>query len=181
MTVLEHVTEQMRSRLKQNRNGRLTTDQWKDMVTEPLMTLLFLMLPVVIFMGPRLMALSWRGLIIVLAIALIALFAPLIFRARRYARATVQFERLYAGDNPTPILLFWRPLELYTADGKPIRFKKRLAPYTLLHPNRSYLVYYLREPDHNVLLSLAPADHPEVDRWLPTTVFNTRQTQRTQH
>ena len=181
MSIIEHVTEHMRSRLAQNREGRLTSDQWKDMVTEPLTVLLLLMVPVVIFIGPRVLAFGARGLIFVLLTALLVMVIPLIFRARRYARAAVQFERLYAGDNPTPITRFWQPLELYSADGQPIRFKKRLAPYTLLHPNRSYLVYYLREHDHNVLLSLAPAEHPEVDKWLPTTTFYNRQAQRVQH
>lgn len=178
MMAIEYVSDEMRTRLEANRDGRLTSDQWKDMVTAPLTVLLFLMLPVALLLGPRLLPLAGRGIIIALVLALVVIVVPMIFRARRYARAPLQFERFYAGHNPTPLWLFWRPLVLYTADGEPVRFKKRLAPYTLLHSNRSYMVYYLREPDHNVLLSIAPADHPEAEQWQPSVFFNNRQARR---
>jgi hypothetical protein len=108
----------------------------------------------------------------------IVIVIPLIFRARRYARAPVHFATLYAGANPLTPWLFWRADVLYTQSGEAIRFTRRLAPFTILKPDGAYIVYYLREPKENVLLSLAPADHEDVDLWQPSESFHTRQAQR---
>jgi hypothetical protein len=164
----------MRSRLMTNRHGKLTSDQWKDMVTEPLIVLLLLLVPLILFLGPRLLMLTARGIIFVWVIALIVVFVPMLFRARRYARAAVYFDRLYAGDHPGPAFLFWRPTVLYTEDGTEIRFKRRLAPVSQLRPNRAYLVYYLRDASEYVLLSMAPADHPDSHQWQPSSAFHER-------
>jgi hypothetical protein len=169
----------MRSRLLENRHGRLTTDQWKDMVTEPLVMLLLLLTPAVILLGPRL-AFAFRTLGILVGIVIFVVIVPMGFRAWRYARAPVQFARLYASDNPLASrFLFWRPQILYTESGKPVKFKKRLAPMTGLHANHAYLVYYLRESDHNVLLSLAPAQHPDAEKWQPSEKYYARYARRT--
>lgn len=175
----DSVSSEMRSRLMANRSGKLTADQWKDMVTEPLMILLVLMIAGLLVLGPRLLALNARGMLVVIGVVAAGLIIPLIFRAWRYARAPLYFERLYAGDNPTSALLFWRPQVLYTEKGEPIRFAKRLSPPVHLRPNHSYLVYYLRDSGQYVLLSLAPADHPEADHWKPGPTFHERFTRRT--
>jgi hypothetical protein len=164
----------IRSRLQINRQGKLTSDQWKDMVTEPLAVLALLLAPFVIVMGPRLVALTARGLIFALLGIVLVLLIPLLFRAWRYARAPLHFERLYAGEAPIPAWQFWRSQVLYTESGVEIRFKKRLTPLIPLRPNRAYLVYYLRDAGQYVLLSIAPADHPDAERWQPSTAFHER-------
>lgn len=174
MSVQDSVSPDMRDRLLTNRHGKLTSDQWKDMVTEPLAILLVLLMPLVIIAGPRLVAFTLRGIVIVLVAVVVLVILPLLFRARRYARAAVHVETLYAGDNPRPMLLFWRPLVLYTKAGNLIRFKKRLAPNVRLRPNHAYLAYYLRDAGEYVLLSIAPADHPDSDRWQPSSAFHER-------
>lgn len=172
------VSREMRNRLMTNRHGKLTTDQWKDMVTEPIIKLLLLMLPALLLFGPWGIALTARILWIVGLAFLIVMVIPLIFRARRYARAPVHFGILYAGSNPLTPWFFWRADVLYTQSGQPVRFGKRLAPFTILRPNEPYIVYYLREHNENVLLSLAPADHEDADLWQPSESFHARQAQR---
>ncbi len=169
------VNEYTRARLLVNRHGKLTTDQWKDMVTEPLVTVGLLLLPGVIILGPRLGAFIWGGFA---AVTLLALAALLIGRGRRYARAPVHFSVLHTGSSVRAFWAFWKPLTLYTAAGDTVQFGKRLTPYNRLQPNRDYLVYYLKDRDTNVLLSLAPADHPDADLWQPSEVFQERLARR---
>lgn len=170
----DDLSQDMRSRLLTNRHGKLTPDQWKDMVTEPLVILLLLLAPAIIVLGPRLGGFIARGWAVMLVAGLLVLVVPLLFRARRYARAPLYFEQLYAGDNPALPLLFWRPQLLYTPNGEERRFRKRLAPSLRLRPNRAYIVYYLRDAGQLVLLSIAPADHPDAVRWQPSTAFHER-------
>jgi hypothetical protein len=174
----EVVSKEMRARLLTNRHGKLTTDQWKDMVTEPIIKLLLLMVPAVLLLGPLAISMTARVLWVVGLAVLIVMVIPLVFRARRYARAPVHFATLYAGGNPLTPWLFWQADVLYTQSGEAIRFGKRLAPFTILKPDEAYNVYYLREANVNVLLSLAPADHQDSDLWQPSESFQARQAQR---
>jgi len=175
----DKVSPQMRSRLLANRRGKLTTEQWKDAVTEPLGVLLLLLAPAIIILGPRMLLLSARGIVVVLAGIVVLVALPMVLRAWRYARAPLYFDKFYAGDYPAPSWVFWRPQVFYTENGEAIQFKKRLAPRVRLRANRAYIVYYLRESDHCVLLSLAPADHVNADKWQPDDMFYNRQAQRT--
>lgn len=169
----------MRVRLLANRNGRLTAQQYKDIITAPLATLLVLMTPFIIILGARLALLTVRGLWVVLLVGLVGILVPLVLRAYRYARAPVQFAVLNAGREPRSFWQFWKPQVMYTQGGQKVSFRSRLAPYLPLRPNHDYLVYYLEEPGGGILLSIAPADHPDVERWRPTSVFETRFKQRT--
>lgn len=166
MSDRDAVPQAMRQRLLRNRQGRLTTDQWKDIVTEPLVAILILLGPVLVVLGARLL-LNVRGLLFVLLVVVLVITVPTLFRALRYARASVNFAELYAGDRPASRLFFWQPLILYTQDGEALRFKKRLAPWLPLRPNQSYIVYYLQDPGNKVLLSYAPARHPDAESWQP--------------
>jgi hypothetical protein len=172
------VSREMRARLMSNRDGKLTTDQWKDMVTEPFVKLLILMIPLsTVFILPigRLALRNWW---LFALIALVVIFLPIIARARRYARAPLQFATLYAGHMPRAWWMFWQPEVLYDENGKAYKFAKRLTPYAGLEPNEPYLVYYLREPEQQVMLSLAPAEHPDAEKWQPTKLFHQRQGKR---
>lgn len=168
----------MRARLLVNRHGKLTTDQWKDMVTEPLATLTLLFIPGAVILGPRLGAFIWGGFMMVTLAAIIALAVSLLLRARRYARAPVHFAILRAGDHIPPFWAYWRPTVLYAENGNATRFHKRLAPYTRLQRGQQYLVYFLQEDQANVLLSIAPADHPDADLWQPSAQFQSRLNRR---
>jgi hypothetical protein len=171
------LSDAMRSRLLINRHGRLTTDQWKDIVVEPITPLLLLLLPGVVVLGPRLGALIWGGVGLTLLAALIAVGVALLFRARRYARAPIHFA-VMRGQTSSSFWRFWQPLSLQSDSGEIIHFGKRLAPYLPVRPDQSYLVYYLREPRTHILLSIAPADHPDADIWQPSENFSARYHQR---
>lgn len=168
------VNEYMRARLLVNRHGKLTADQWKDMVMEPLTLLALVLVPGILIIGPRLRVLMWGGFTLVILLALGAVALSLILRARRYARAPVHFAVLRAGQYIQPFWAFWKPLELYSESGQMLAFGRRLAPHTRLRRDQDYLVYYLEEAHTNVLLSLAPADHPDAELWQPSSVFANR-------
>jgi hypothetical protein len=172
----EPVNPEMASRLNENRDGRLTSNQWLSIVTEPVVLLILLCLPIILIAGPRLFLLGMRGgrTLSVLLIMLPIVIIPLLFRAWRYARVPVHHAILYSDASQPSRWLFWRPPVLYHADGSPMHFRKRLAPYTPLEPNQDYIVYYMHDGDRPVLLSLAPASHRYAERWQPSTTFHTR-------
>jgi len=172
------VSREMRARLMTNRDGKLTSAQWKDMVTEPFIKLMVLMIPMsAVFIMPigRLALRNWWLFVL---IVLLVVFVPMISRARRYARAPLHFVTLYAGRSPRAWWMFWRPEVLYDEKGKAYKFAKGLTPYTGLDANEAYLVYYLQEPQQQLILSLAPAEHPDAASWQPTKYFHQRQGQR---
>lgn len=165
------VTPEMRDRLNTNRDGRLTTDQWKDMVTEPLVTLLVLSIPAAVLLVTPVGRLAIRNLWFFALLIVVIVFVPLILRARRYARAKVHFAKMYAGNYPRPWWAVWRPDVLTNEVGETFRFKRRLAPLVPLRANHEYIVYYLQEPNQPVLLSIAPSDHPDAAQWQPSKFY----------
>lgn len=173
----DDITPEMRRRLMTNCNGKLTTDQWWDLTTEPLVGLLLLLPPLILLFGSR-VAIFKLTFWVMLLLGLGVLFVPVIFRARRYARAPVYFGTLYARSGAAPFWKFWRPPVLFAASGEEVRFSRRLAPYTPLRRDRAYHVYYLRDAEESTLLSIAPADHPDAERWKPTEAFAARFQQR---
>ena len=152
--------------------------QWLSLVTQPLTPLLVLLAPLVVVFGPRVMALSLRGIGLIALLVVVLLLTPALFRARRYARAPLQFAQLRAGSGQVASLFFWRAPVLLDAEGQALRFQRRLTPLPRLSPGQAYLVYYLQEPDQRVLLSLLRADHPEAERYLPTESFRRRAQRR---
>jgi hypothetical protein len=170
------VSDAMRQRLETNRNGEIATDQWLDLVTEPLVALLLAVPAALVVLGPRfsMFAVTLRMPVLLLLGAL-AIIVPLVLRARRYARARIRFAVLNADQNVAAPLMFWRPQRFETQDGKPVRFNKRLAPHMFYRPGYPYLVYYIEDKGSNVLLSVAPADHADAEKWRPTRFFEMRQ------
>jgi hypothetical protein len=175
---METLTPAMKSRLAANRDGKLTTDQWKAIVTEPLAAPLLLMVPIIIFLRARMFYLLvgggwWIGLLLViLGVGYVAL------RAARYARAPLQAGVFRAGDKARPVWMMWRADPFEDSSGRTMRFNKRLAPYTRPEPGTRYLIYYLQDGTSRVLLSMIPLDHPEIDRWQPTSTFQARLVRR---
>jgi hypothetical protein len=176
----DRIPPEMRARLRANREGRLTADQWKDLATQPLATLLVLLAPAILILGPRLALMTARAWWIVGVTLLLVVVAPLVLRARRYARAPIHFATLYTPDQLRPFWMFWKPDVFYTQKGEPVRFSQRLAPRIPLQRNSAYMIYYLEDPGGKVLLSIAPLRHPEADKWRPTEAFETRFARRAQ-
>jgi len=165
----DRVVPEMRERLSTNRYGKLTANQWMDMVLQPLMSILVLSIPMMIFL-PRL--LFSMGLMLITA-GFLVILGMLVMRAYRYARAPVHFAYLRATSS-THLWLPWQNLRMVDKDQHVLQFKKRLAPAPRVQKDRTYIVYYLRDHESHILLSLAPVNHPNLDNWLPTKVFERR-------
>ena len=170
------LTPEMREQLLANRDGKLTSSQWLSIVTRPLLSMLLLFGLAIIVFGPRMLLLTarvwWLGLILIAVLVIV----PLVLRAQRYARLPIHFARLYAD---VPFRPWWRPTIFYTEDDEPVEFKRRLAPSVPLRIDGEYLLYYLEDGSQRVLLSLAPADHEDAEKFLPTERFKLRFNQRT--
>ena len=170
----DSVSSDMRARLLTNREGRLTGDQWKEAVTEPVVTLLLLLVPGIMLLRSTLLAFVVGGLWMVGLAAVIGFAVMLLLRARRYARLPIYFGTFTGGEAFRPAWMFWRPLVLYGDSKTPMRFASSLSPYFPVQAGRSYLVYYLKDANRNILLSAAPADHPDAIHWRPTETFEER-------
>lgn len=152
-----------------NREGKLTPSQWGEIVTQPLVSLMVLMLPLA-FIIPRLL-LGFGMVMMVLAAVMLAV---IVFRAYRYARLPIYCEEFEARDGILAVWKIWRPTVLYNEKGDAVRFDSRLMPSPRLVQGQPYLVYYLRDNDKRVLLSLVPSDHADIERWQPTPAFRAR-------
>lgn len=169
------VSPTLRAWLLVNRTGKLHAAQWRELVTEPLVPLLLLMVPGIILLRSFLLTLFVGGLWMIGAGVLLGLGMMLFLRARRYARLPVQVATLRPTKHAPPVWMFWKAWEFTDESGKNLSFYKSLSPDNpTVEVGKAYLVYYLREAERNILLSLVAADHPDVDKWQPTTQFSDR-------
>ncbi len=168
------LSDDMRLRLLHNRRGRLTTQQWLALVTEPLVPILLLIAPAILIFGPRLAAMA-RLLPFLLLLGVILLGAMLITRARRYARKPLHFAVLYAEKDGATIWQFWKRPTLQTRSGIALKFNKSIAPPLKIQQGQTYIAYFLVDSDRYILLSIAPAEHPDAELWYPANAFAKRQ------
>lgn len=167
-------SSQMQRLLASNRNGKLNGDQWRELVLEPLAPLLFLLLPAILFLGPRLALLSWK---VVLA-GLVFFAVWMIYRARRYARLPIHSAVLYLSEQKLSSWKVWKPPVMQLESGDQVYFGQRLAPHVPLKKGEAYRVYYLQDRGKKILLSLAPVAHPQAQLWEPSAQFEQRFRQR---
>lgn len=169
------VSSTMREWLLVNRMGKLHSAQWRELVTEPLVPLLLLMVPGIMLLRSFLLTLFVGGLWMVGLGLLLGLGIMLFLRARRYARLPIYVATLRAAKPAPPVWMFWKTWEFADETGNRLDFYKSLSPDNqTVEVGKTYLVYYLREADRNILLSLAAVDHPDSSRWQPTSQFNDR-------
>jgi len=173
MTSTDRVVPEMRERLLINRDGKLTSTQWLDLVTQPLMSLMVLSIPLMLFIPRLLFAMGFWLIVMAVLIAL----TVLIFRAFRYARTPVHFATLEA-EQSKQVWRFFGAIRLKDEEGRILRFTKRLAPMPQLTRGKRYIVYYIKDNDVFTLLSIAPTDHPKVKKWHPSQLFMKRFQQR---
>lgn len=169
-SVSEKIVPEMRERLLINSTGKLTVSQWMDIVTQPIVSLMILLVPLT-FILPRLI---WGFGLWMIGLLLIVLIGVIVMRAFRYARLPVQFGRMQAKGDSAPIWMVWRGSVLTDEAGKLFRFNSRLSPPPRLKQDSTYDVYYLRDNERLILLSVAPATHPDAKRWQPNKSFETR-------
>ncbi|RMG90035.1 MAG: hypothetical protein D6712_00580 [Chloroflexi bacterium] len=167
------VSDDMRLRLLSNRHGRLTTQQWLTLVAEPLVPILLLTAPAILIFGPRLAAMA-RILPLLMLLGVVLLGAMLITRARRYARKPLRFAVLHAEKDGATIWQFWKRPTLQTRSGIVLKFNKSIAPPLSIKQGQTYIAYFLVDTDRYILLSIAPADHPDAESWYPANAFAKR-------
>jgi hypothetical protein len=172
------VVSEMRARLLTNRNGKMTPGQWLDIVLYPVMTTMVVLIPLSVVMLPVFFRLTFRLWAVGPILVLVFLYV-FITRAYRYARAPIHFATLTSRRSALPVRLFWKSITLYDENGEGLKFGKWLAPRPALKGGQDYIVYYLKDHDSHIVLSLAPADHPDVRLWQPTNLFEQRLARRT--
>jgi len=163
----------MTERLRRNRDGRLTAEQWLSITVEPLITVLVLLTPILIVMILRLGAFT-RLLPLLLVLVAFGTLAMLLLRARRYARLPMQTGILYASEQPILRRLLTNTAVFYDGAGGVYRFSQWLAPRIPILPNQGYRVYYLKDSDRKVLCSVILEDDPEAAHFAPSHTFQHR-------
>ncbi|MBI1279717.1 MAG: hypothetical protein GC179_16435 [Anaerolineaceae bacterium] len=161
----------MRQRLLANAKLKLHSDQRREAIMEPVVTMLMLMVPAIILLRSFLLSLFIGGLWMVGVGALLVGGVMLFLRARRYARIPVYFGIFRAPEKLPSPWLFWKPVTLIAVDGQVTYFKHSLAPDKKFQANQEYLVYYLKSDGGYTLLSFAPTDHMDSDLWKPTKMI----------
>jgi hypothetical protein len=151
--------------LERNRDGRLSSRQWWTLITEPLASLLFLTIPLILIVGRFGPAGRWIFLIVILGFVI-----TMGFRAVRFARVRLHYRVLYA-EKLRPRWMFWRKIQLMTKSGKPLYFDHHIASQLNLQQNQAVSVYYIKAGDRCVLVSLMPQKHPAATSAAPTSQF----------
>ncbi len=176
----EVVSSEMRASLLTNRHGLLTSGQWREMVFEPLIVLLLLLVPTIMVLRSTLLAFVVGAFWMVGLAGVIGVAAMIFLRARRYARLPLYYAVMTADTTSQPAWKFWgRGNQFLTANEDSVRFSRRLAPPMPVQDGAPYMLYYLREGDRYTLLSLAPVEHPNADSWKPSSSFEDRFQRRT--
>ncbi|MCA0458329.1 MAG: hypothetical protein LCI00_30475 [Chloroflexi bacterium] len=160
------VSPRMRQFLLANKKNRLHPDQLREVVLEPFVSLLVLILvPAIILLRSMLFTLFVGGLWMVGTVGIVYGLFRLYQRWLRYRRIKIFYAICHSGAQLPPRWQFWKPFSLITQSGSVMRFKRSLAADKKLQIDQYYLVYYYKEHNHAVLLSFAPLDHPEIDLW----------------
>ncbi len=161
----EQLTREARNDLKRNREGKLSSRQWLQLITEPLTTLLLLSVPLVLLVARYGLA----GRVIVLV--LLAGFALTIgMRALLFVRVKLTYRVLYAEGLPAR-WKFWRKTTLTSKSGDEIRFEHRLAERLKLKPDQALHAYYVEAGGRRILLSMLPQRHSQADLAQPSDNF----------
>lgn len=165
MNSSDKLTRELRNDLERNREGKLSSRQWLQLITEPLTTLLLLSVPLVLLVARYGLA----GRVIVLL--LVAGFMLTIgMRAVLFARVKLSYRVLYAEGLPARWKL-WRKTTLTSKSGDAIRFDQRLAVRLKLKPDQSFHVYYVEAAGRRILLSMASTRHAQADLAEPSDNF----------
>ncbi len=161
----EQLSKELLKDFERNREGRLSSRQWMQLISEPLTTLLLLSVPLVLLLGRY----GMGGRLI--ALALIAAFMLTIaMRALRFSRVNLCYRVLYP-EAIHPRWRFWKKTSLVSKSGEPVRFDKQIASKFKLLRDRGLCVYYFDYGQRRILISMIPAEHPKADLAEPSAAF----------
>lgn len=155
MSYSERLPNDLMADIKRNREGRLSSRQRVELVTEPLATLLLLSVPLILIAGRY----GPAGRAFVLA--LVAGFVlTIVMRALRFARVKLCYRVLFA-ERLGSRWMFWRKTTLTDRAGERVRFDHRLSRKTKIKPDQSMHVYFVEVAGRRILLNMTPRDHPQ--------------------
>lgn len=161
----DKLPHEMLQNLARNRDGRLSTRQRMELITEPLTTLLLLAVPLILLAGRY----GPAGRIIVVALV-VGFFLTMTLRAWRFARVKLRYRVLYSEGLPAR-WMFWRKTTLASKAGEPVRFNHRLSGKLKIKPDQALHVYYVEAVDRRILLNMVPQKHPQADAAEPSEYF----------
>ncbi|MDE2638038.1 MAG: hypothetical protein OXI30_16860 [Chloroflexota bacterium] len=165
MFTSEKLTRETLDNLKRNREGRLSSRQWLQLITEPLTTLLLLSVPLILIAGRY----GPAGRLIVLAL-IGAFVLTMAMRALRFARVKLCYRVLYANATQ-PRWKLWRKSTLASKSGESIRFDHRLSGRLKVEPDQALHAYYIEAGGRRILLTAVPRRHPDAELAEPSTHF----------
>ena len=161
----ERLSKDLLNDFKRNRDGRLSSRQWLELITEPLTSLLLLSVPLALLLGRYGMA----GRLLVVALIL-GFLLTVALRAIRFSRVRLCYRVLYP-EEIHPRWRFWKKTTLASRSGESVRFDKRIASKVKLQPEAGLCVYYFDFGERRVLVSMIPEEHPKADIAEPSNVF----------
>ncbi len=165
MSYSDQLPSELLADIKRNREGRLSSRQRVELVTEPLATLLLLSVPLILIAGRY----GPPGRAFVLA--LVAGFVlTIVMRALRFARVKLCYRVLFA-ERLHSRWMFWRKTTLTDRSGEPMRFDHRLSRKLKIKPDQSLHVYYVEAAGRRIMLNMIPRDHPQADLAKPKDSF----------
>lgn len=165
MPASEKLSRETRNDLKRNREGRLSSRQWLQLITEPLTTLLLLSVPLFLIAGRY----GPAGRLIV--IALIGAFVvTMAMRALRFARVKLCYRVLFA-DGLGARWKLWSKTTLASKTGDAVRFDHRLCGRLKVQPDQALHTYYVEAGGRRILLTAVPKRHPDAELAEPSIHF----------
>ena len=165
MSYSEKLPNDLIADIKRNREGRLSSRQRVELVTEPLATLLLLSVPLILIAGRY----GPAGRVFVLL--LVAGFAlTIVMRALRFARVKLCYRVLFA-ERLGSRWMIWRKTTLTDRSGERVRFDHRLSRKTKIKPDQSMHVYFVEVAGRRILLNMTPRDHAQADLAEPSDNF----------
>ncbi len=164
----ERISKDLLKDFKRNREGRLSSRQWLELITEPLTSLLLLSVPLALLLGRYGMA----GRLLVVAL-IIGFLVTVALRALRFSRVNLCYRVLYL-EEIHPRWRFWRKTSFASKSGEQVRFHKRIASKIKLQPESGLCVYYFDFGQRRVLVSMIPEEHPKADLAEPSASFVNR-------
>ncbi len=161
----ERLSKDLLNDFKRNRDGRLSSRQWLELITEPLTSLLLLSVPLALLLGRYGMA----GRLLVVALIL-GFLLTVAMRAIRFSRVKLCYRVLYP-EEIHPRWRFWKKTTLASRSGESVRFDKRITSKVRMQLDQGLCVYYFDFGERRVLVSMIPEEHPKADLAEPSEVF----------
>lgn len=162
------LSNNLKNDFQRNRDGKLSSRQWMELITEPMISLMLLSVPLILLVGRFGIAGRYIVLLVVVGFVIMTLL-----RAIRFSRVKLTYRVLFA-EQSYPRWMFWRKTTLTTKSGESVRFHYHVVRKLDLPQNEALSVYYIVVADRLILLSAISQKHPQAHIAEPTPVFTRR-------